>query len=200
MQDLTGFRVAIIAGDAFEQSELTEPLNALKKAGADVSVVAPHPGEIQGVKHDQKGKKIKVDKTFADLRPKDYDGVQLPGGALNADSIRMQPELQEFLRAMQAAGKPMAVICHAPWELISAGLANGRRMTSYYTIQDDVRNAGAEWLDEAVVTDDNLITSRSPQDLPQFNAAMIKLFAQSQGKGTPYKPGRKQRRQAEATA
>jgi protease I len=177
MSDLNGFRVAVLATDGFEESELTVPVRALKGAGAQVSIISLKPGEIQGVRHAEKSLRVKVDRAINDVRPDEFDAVQLPGGALNADAMRMVPQVQSFLRAMQEAGKPFAAICHAPWELISAGIARGRKLTSYHTIQDDVRNAGASWLDQEVVVDDNWVTSRQPSDLPAFNKAMIDLFS-----------------------
>ena len=179
MSDLSGFRVAVLATDGFEESELTEPVKALKDAGAEVTIVSLKTGKIQGVKHAAKGSKVKVDKALADVQPEDFDGVQLPGGALNADAMRVVPEVKSFLRAVQEAGKPIAAICHAPWELISAGLVRGRTLTSYHTIQDDIRNAGGNWVDQEVVENDNWVTSRQPTDLPAFNRAMIDLFARS---------------------
>jgi protease I len=176
---LTDLRVAVVATDGFEESELTEPVKALKEAGAQVTILSPKSGQIQAVRHDEKTIRVKVDRTLKDTSPEDFDAVQLPGGALNADAMRMVPEVQTFLRAMQEAGKPFAVICHAPWELISAGLVRGRTLTSYHTIQDDVRNAGGNWLDREVVEDGNWVTSRQPSDLPAFNRAMIKLFSGS---------------------
>ncbi len=177
MAELTGFRVAVLATDGFEESELTEPVKALKEAGAEVTIVSPKKGEIQGFRHDTKSSKVKVDRTLADVRADDFDAVQLPGGALNADAMRMVPEVQSFLRQMQEAGKPMASISHAPWELVSAGLVRGRTLTSYHTIQDDMRNAGGNWVDREVVEDGNWVTSRQPKDLPAFNRAMLALFA-----------------------
>jgi protease I len=177
MSDLSGFRVAVLATDGFEESELTEPAKALRDAGADVQIVSVKTGEIQGVRHDVKGTKVAVDRRLKDVNCEDYDGVLLPGGALNADAMRMVPEVHTFLRAMEHAGKPIAAICHAPWELISAGLVKDRTLTSYYTIQDDVRNAGAHWEDREVVTDGKWVTSRQPDDLPAFNDAMLKVFA-----------------------
>jgi len=179
MADLSGFRVAVLATDGFEETELTEPVKALKDAGAKVSVVSPKSGEIQGFRHDTKSIKVKVDRALGDVSADDFDAVQLPGGALNADAMRMVPEVQAFLKAMHEAGKPMAFICHAPWELISAGLVRGRTLTSYHTIQDDVRNAGGNWVDREVVGDDNWVSSRQPKDLPAFNRAMLELFARS---------------------
>ena len=179
MAELSGFRVAVLATDGFEESELTEPVKALKDAGAEVTIVSPKKGEIQGFRHDTKSNKVKVDRTIDQVRAGDFDGVQLPGGALNAVAMRMVPEVQTFLRRMQEAGKPFAVICHAPWELVSAGLVRGRTLTSYFTIQDDIRNAGGNWVDREVVEDRNWVTSRQPDDLPAFNRAMLALFARS---------------------
>jgi protease I len=177
MPDINNLRVAIIATDGFEEVELTEPKRALDGAGARTEVIAPKAGQIQGFKHHDKAGKVKVDRTLDEVRPDDYDAVLLPGGALNADAIRVDPNLQRFLQAMQQAGKPFAAICHAPWELVSAGLAENRRLTSYHTIQDDLRNAGARWEDREVVVDDNWVTSRQPGDIPAFNREMIKLLA-----------------------
>ena len=180
MSVLDGFRVAVLATDGFEESELTEPVKALREAGARVTILSPKTGEIQGVRHDiDKTIKVKVDRPLRDACAEDFDGVLLPGGALNADAMRMVPEVQDFLRAMQVAGKPFAVICHAPWELVSAGLVRGRTLTSYHTIQDDIRNAGGHWVDREVVEDGNWVSSRQPADLPAFNRAMIRLFSRS---------------------
>ncbi len=179
MADLTGFRVAVLATDGFEESELSEPVKALQNVGAQVTVVSVKRGEIQGFHHDTKATRVQVDRTIQEVSPDDFDAVQLPGGALNADALRMVPEVQSFLRAMQDSGKPFAVICHAPWELVSAGLIKGRTLTSYHTIQDDIRNAGGKWLDREVVEDDNWVTSRQPSDIPAFNQAMLRLFARS---------------------
>jgi protease I len=178
MSELNGFRVAVLATNGFEDSELTEPVKALREAGAQVTILAPRPGEIQGVRHDiDKTIKVNVDRTVKSARAEEFDAVHLPGGALNADAMRMVPEVQAFLRAMQDAGKPFAVICHAPWELVSAGLVPGRTLTSYHTIQDDIRNAGGRWVDQEVVEDGNWVSSRQPTDLPAFNRAMIRLFS-----------------------
>jgi protease I len=179
MSELSDFRVAILATDGVEESELIEPMQALQDAGAHVSVVSPKGGQIQGFRHDEKSLKVSVDRTLDQVNADDFDAVQLPGGTFNADAMRMVPEVQAFLCAMQNACKPFAVICHAPWELISAGLVRGRTLTSYYTVQDDVRNAGGVWLDQEVVEDRNWVTSRQPSDLPAFNRAMLRLFAQS---------------------
>lgn len=176
---LDGIRVAILATDDFEQSELTEPRKTLDEAGATTSVIAPHSGQIQGFKHDEKADKIRVDITLDEARPEEFDAVLLPGGALNADALRVNKKAQEFVRRIDQSGKPIAVICHGPWLLVSAGLVRGRRITSYHTIQDDLRNAGAHWEDHEVVRDRNWVSSRQPSDIPAFNREMISLFREA---------------------
>ncbi len=166
-------RVAVIATDGFEEAELTEPVKALRGAGIKVDIIAPHSGKIQAFKHHDKSVTVPVDRTLDKANPEDYVAVVLPGGALNADAMRMNGEMHDFLRAMDDAHKPMAIICHAPWELVSAGLARGRTMTSWPTLQDDIRNAGGQWVDREVVVDGNLITSRKPDDLPAFNRELL---------------------------
>jgi protease I len=173
MADLSGKKVAIVATDYFEESELLEPARALRDAGATVEIIAPHGGEIKGLKHVDPGQSVKVDKTLDEADPDDYDAAVFPGGAINADALRMEQKARDFVtKIMDEQGKPTAVICHAPWLLVSARLARGKRLTSFFTIQDDMRNAGAEWVDEPVVQDGNLITSRKPDDLPAFNDAI----------------------------
>lgn len=176
---LNGLRVAILVTDDFEQAELAKPKKALEQAGANVKIIAPKSGTVQGMNHDVKADTFKVDMTLDQANPDDFDAVMLPGGALNADSLRMVQKARDFVKRMDSAGKPMAVICHAPWLLVSSGLVRGRKLTSYYTIQDDIRNAGGEWVDQEVVRDRNWVTSRSPKDLPAFNPGMIQLFATS---------------------
>jgi protease I len=173
---LIGFRVAILATDLFEEAELIEPRKALDDAGAITVVVAPHAGEIQAVQHDKKTSKVKVDQTLADADPEQFDAVLLPGGAMNADALRMEPLAQEFVRRIDQTRRPVAVICHAPWLLISSRLVRGRHLTSYKTIQDDLRNAGAFWSDREVVRDANFVSSRQPSDIPRFNQEVINLF------------------------
>jgi protease I len=144
MADLSGKKVAVLATDYFEEAELTGPVKALKDAGATVEIIAPKSGEIKGLKHVEPGQAVKVDKTLDEADPADYDALVLPGGAVNADHLRIEKKAQDFvIKLMDEMGKPTAVICHAPWLLVSAGLARGRRLTSYHTIQDDLRNAGA---------------------------------------------------------
>jgi protease I len=178
MADLSGKKIAVLATDYFEEAELTEPVKALKDAGAQVEIIAPKSGEIKGLKHVEPGQAVKVDKTLDEANPADYDALVLPGGAVNADKLRTVQKARDFVtKMMDEMGKPTAVICHAPWLLVSAGLARGRKLTSYFTIQDDMRNAGADWTDEEVVVDGNLITSRQPDDIPAFNEALIKALA-----------------------
>jgi protease I len=171
-------RVAILATDGVEDSELREPRRALENAGARTTLFAPKTGEIQSFKHHDKADKFHVDMTLAEADPARFDAVLLPGGALNADTLRVQPHAQEFVREMDRQGKPIGVICHAPWLLISAGCVKGRTIASYHTIQDDVRNAGANWQDEEVVRDQNWVSSRQPSDIPAFNREVIRLFSE----------------------
>lgn len=170
---LAGCKVAVLAVDGFEQAELVEPRRALKEAGAEAYVISAKPGKIQGFQHIDKGDEVDVDLTFDKARPDDYDAVVLPGGVVNGDAIRLIPEAQAFVRAVDKAGKPVAVICHGGWLPISAGLVKGHKMTSWPSLQDDIRNAGGTWVDEQVVEDGNFITSRKPDDLPAFNQKLI---------------------------
>jgi protease I len=176
MNNLHQAKVAILAVDGFEESELTEPKRALEEAGANVEVVSEHSGEIQGYRHDQKGQRVKVDRTLDEIHPDEYSGIVLPGGSRNAAKAREIPRLRQIIWEMDRARKPIAAICHGPWELVSADLVTGRRMTSAPKIQDDLRRAGAEWEDAEVVVDQNWVTSRGPQDLPAFNRETIALL------------------------
>ena len=176
---LEGMRVAILVTDDFEQVELTEPRQALEQAGATTYLVAPHPGHVQAMKHDEKADTFQVDMTLDGADPDFFHAVLLPGGALNADALRVEPKAQEFVRRIDQSGKPIAAICHAPWLLVSAGLVGGRTLTSYHTLRDDICNAGGCWVDQEVVCDRNWVTSRGPRDIPAFNREMINLFAQS---------------------
>ncbi len=173
---LDGFRVAIIVSDDFEQPEMTEPRKAMEQAGAKAVLISTKPGQVHGMNHDTKADAFKVDMTLDQANPNDFDAVMLPGGALNADSLRVEKKAQDFVRRMNEAGKPVAFICHAPWLLVSAGIVKGRTLTSYHTIQDDIRNAGGTWQDREVVTDGNWVSSRQPSDIPAFNQAMLNLF------------------------
>ncbi|HSW81256.1 MAG TPA: type 1 glutamine amidotransferase domain-containing protein [Candidatus Saccharimonas sp.] len=166
-------KIAIIATDYFEEAELTSPRQALLDAGFDVDVIAPHAGAIKGLNHVTPGQSVAVNKTLDDAKPNDYDAVVIPGGVVNADHLRVEQKAQAFVRAMFDANKPTAVICHGPWLLVSAGLVKGRTLTSYYTLRDDITNAGGNWVDQEVVQDDALITSRKPDDLPAFNKTLL---------------------------
>jgi protease I len=177
-ENLHLLRVAILATDGVEDSELREPRAALDRAGAKTTLFAPKAGKIQSMKHHDKADEFAVDMTLEDADPAQFDAVLLPGGALNADTLRIHPRAQQFVREMDRAGKPIAVICHAPWLLVSAGLVRGRTITSYHTIQDDIQNAGGKWQDEEVVRDKNWVSSRQPSDIPAFNRAMIELFSE----------------------
>jgi protease I len=179
---LEGMRVAILATDDFEQAELIEPRKALEEAGASTTVVSPKPGKIKAMKHDEIVGEVEVDMTLNDANPEEFDAVLLPGGALNADFLRVVNAAQEFVRYMDDSGRPIAVICHGPWLLVSAGLVDGRTLTSYHTIQDDIRNAGGQWMDKEVVRDQNWVSSRQPSDIPAFNREMINLFSESHSK------------------
>jgi protease I len=173
---LDGMRIAILVATDFEQAELEEPMEALEEAGATTKIISTQSGKVTGMKHDEKKDDFNVDFTLDQVSADEFDAVLLPGGALNADFLRVQPKAQEFVRKMDQNGRPMAIICHAPWLLVSAGLVKGRTMTSYHTIQDDLRNAGASWVDREVVRDRNWVTSRQPSDIPAFNREMIGLF------------------------
>lgn len=179
MNQLASLEVAVIGTDGVEESELVQPVVALREAGAKVSILSPKPDPIQMFRHHDKSITLKVDLPIEKTLPAAYDALLLPGGALNADALRAEQSVLTFIRAIHDAGKPMAVICHAPWELISAGLVRGRKLTSYHTIQDDVRNAGGDWVDEEVVVDRNWVTSRKPSDIPAFNREMLALFSEA---------------------
>jgi protease I len=177
-QSLAGLNVAILVTDGFEQVEMTEPRAALEQQGAVVKIVSKERGKVQGFNHDTKADQFDVDATFAEIDHKAFDAVMLPGGVFNSDQIRTIPEAQRFVQDMDEDGKPIAVICHGGWLLASAGLVEGRTLTSWPTLQDDLRNAGANWVDQEVVVDGNLVSSRKPDDLPAFNAKMVDLFFQ----------------------
>jgi protease I len=172
-KSLQGCKVAVLALDGFEQAELLEPQRALAEAGATVHVISAKPGKIQGFKHVDKGDSVAVDTTFDKATAAEYDAVVLPGGVVNGDAIRSLPQAQAFVKAANSAHKPIAVICHGTWLPVSAGIIKGRTVTSWPSLQDDIRNAGGAWVDQEVVEDDNFITSRKPDDLPAFNRTLI---------------------------
>jgi protease I len=170
---LEGKSVAILVTDGFEQSELEQPRTALEEAGADTAIVSPKEGPIKAWDGDDFGDIFDVDVALSDADPNDYDALLLPGGVMNPDKLRMVPEAVAFVRAFFEAGKPVAAICHGPQMLIEAGAVKGRTLTSYPSLKTDLINAGARWIDEPVVTDQGLVTSRRPDDIPAFNAKMI---------------------------
>lgn len=175
---LDNMRIAVLATDDFEYAELVEPRKALDAAGARTFVIAPRPGQLEGVRHREAAGSVPVDGALSEADPEDFDGVLIPGGALNADALRANRKAQEFVRRIDEAGKPLAVICHGPWLLVSAGLVRGRTLTGYHTIRDDLTNAGADFQDREVVRDRNWVSSRQPSDLPAFNRAMLALFTE----------------------
>lgn len=177
-KELQGKRVAILSTDGFEQSELFEPLKALKEAGADVQIVSIKAGEIKGWKHTDWGEKIKVDLVLEDASADDFDALMLPGGVINPDKLRIEEKAVQFVKAIAEAGKPIAAICHGPQTLIETGVLIGRTMTSWPSLKTDLINAGANWIDEEVVVDNGLVTSRKPDDIPAFNRKMIEEFAE----------------------
>src|SRR6478609_9579784 len=167
-ENLNGKKVAILATDGYEQAELDEPKRAVEDAGAETEVISPKTGEIQGMNHLDKGDTIAVDRAVADASVDDYDGLVLPGGVANPDNLRQDEDTVRFVQEFFKTGKPVAAICHAPWLLVEADVVEGRTLTSYPSIRTDIRNAGATVVDEEVVIDGNLISSRSPDDLPHF--------------------------------
>ena len=177
---LQDFKVAILVTNGFEQVELEAPRKALDEAGATTVLIVPEGGSVQGMKHTEKGDKFPVDLSLDDADAEDFDGVLLPGGVVNADSLRMELKAREFVRSMETSGKPIAVICHGSWLLVSAGLVKGRHLTSYFTLQDDIRNAGGNWVDQEAMVDRNWVSSRKPDDIPAFNREMLQLFAHKQ--------------------
>lgn len=177
LNQLAKVKVALIATDGVEESELLVPRKALEEAGAQVDLLSLKEGEIQCFKHHDKSVRVRVDRLISEAQPGEYDALLLPGGALSADALRVEPRVQSFVRVMHSVSKPIAFICHAPWLLISADVVRGRKLTSYHTIRDDIRNAGGEWSDQEVVVDNNWVSSRSPADLEAFNREMLRLFA-----------------------
>ena len=175
---LSGKKVAILAADGFEEVELTKPRKALDDAGAKTSVVSLKSGKIQGMNHADKGATVAVDVTLAEAKPQEFDALLIPGGLMNPDTLRSSDEALEFVRHFFRQGKPVAAICHAAWVLIDAEVVSGRTITSWPAIRTDVRNAGATWVDQDVVVDNGLVTSRKPDDIPAFNEKMIEEFAE----------------------
>jgi protease I len=176
-EDLAGLRVAILVADGFEQVEMVEPRKALDQAGAETVLISPKADTVRGWNHTEWGETFRVELALRDASPDDFDALLLPGGVMNPDKLRMIPEAVQFVKAFFEDDRPVAAICHGPWTIIEADEASGRQVTSWPSLQTDLENAGAEWVDEAVVVDGNLVTSRKPDDIPAFNREMISLFA-----------------------
>jgi protease I len=179
-EELRGQRVAILVADGFEQVEMTEPRQALKDAGAKTQIVSPTKSQVQGWNHFDHADKFPVDVALERANPDDFDALLLPGGVANPDQLRMIPEAVKFVKSFVDSGKPIASICHGPWTLIEAGAVKGRTMTSWPSLRTDLRNAGGKWVDEKVVVDKGIVTSRKPEDIPAFNQKMIEEFAAGQ--------------------
>jgi protease I len=176
---LEGKRIAfLMANEGVEQIELTEPRKAVEEAGAEVDLIAPEKEQVQAFNHLDKADTFEVDKTTSEARADDYDGVVLPGGVANPDTLRTDKDAVRFLREFFAAGKPVGAICHAPWMLVEADVVDRRKVTSYPSLQTDIRNAGGNWVDEEVVVDSGLVTSRKPDDIPAFNSKIVEEFAE----------------------
>lgn len=176
--NISGKTIAILATDGFEQIELTSPKEAIEQAGAKTVLVSLKAGQIQGMNHDEKADQFTVDKTITQVSASDFDGLLLPGGVANPDTLRADKDAVALVRAFYDAGKPIAAICHGPWTLIEAGITSGLKVTSWPSLQTDLRNSGATWVDETVVTDKGVVTSRNPDDLPAFNAKIVEEFAE----------------------
>jgi protease I len=181
--ELSGKRIAIVAADGVEQVELVEPRKALDGAGAKTDLISIKPGEIQGFNHLDKADKLPVDRTIEEVNADEYDALMLPGGVANPDQLRMDENVVSFVRAFFEQGKPVAAICHAPWTIVEAGVTRGRTLTSWPSLQTDIRNAGGNWVDEEVHVDQGLVTSRKPDDIPAFNAKMLEEFAEGTHEG-----------------
>jgi protease I len=182
-QKLKGKKVAIIAADMVEQVELVEPRKALDDAGAQTTLISLKPGEIQGFNHFDPADKLKVDKAIEETDASDFDALMIPGGVGNPDQLRGDENIVSFVRDFFDAGKPVAAICHGPWVLVEAGVVRDRKLTSWPTLQTDIRNAGGNWVDEQVVVDEGLVTSRKPDDIPAFNKKMIEEFCEGKHAG-----------------
>jgi protease I len=181
--ELNGKRVAFLATEGVEQSELEQPLEAIREAGAEIDLISLEEGEVQAYEHLDKGKTFPVDKAVADADAGDYDGLVLPGGVANPDALRMDEDAVAFVRAFFEQHKPVAAICHAPWTLVEAGVVEGRTLTSWPSLQTDIRNAGGNWVDEEVHVDEGLVTSRKPDDLPAFCAKAVEEIAEGKHEG-----------------
>src|SRR5437763_12853688 len=188
-QPLAGKKVAILAADMFERVELEEPRRALEKAGAKAEIVSIHDGEIQGFDHFEPKNKVKVDKTVEEVSVDDFDALLIPGGVGNPDQLRGDENAVGFVRDFGMSKKPMAVICHGPWMLVESGIVRGRTVTSWPTLQTDIRNAGGKWVDKDVVVDEGIVTSRKPDDIPAFSSKMIEEFQEGRHERSPSMAG-----------
>jgi protease I len=182
MADVKGLKVAILITDGFEQVEMVKPREALNQAGAETTIVSPKNQRVRGWNFTEWGEEFPVDLPLERAKAADFDALLLPGGVMNPDSLRMEPPAVAFVKSFFDAGKPVAVICHGPWTVIEAGAAKGRKIASWPSLKTDLRNAGAEWMDQEAVTDNNLVSSRKPEDIPAFIRAMISLFSGARGK------------------
>ena len=180
--NLNGMKIAILVTDGFEHVELTEPRKAFDAAGAKTQIVSPKSGRVRSWKFTEWGDEFPVDVKLEDAKPQDFDALHLPGGVINPDKLRIIPEAVAFAKAFFDAGKPVAAICHGPWTVIETGFARGRRMTSWPSLKTDLKNAGADWVDQEAVVDRGLVTSRNPDDIPAYSREAIKLFAGARGK------------------
>lgn len=180
MQKLNGKMVAILVEDGFEQVELTSPKQALEEAGAQTHIISPKRDKVKGWEHTEWGQEFPVDVSIDEANANDYDALLLPGGVMNPDKLRTSKPAIQFVRSFFEQKKPVAAICHGPWVLVEAGVLNGRKVTSYHSIQTDVKNAGATWVDQEVVVDQGLVTSRNPDDLPAFNRKLVEEVSEGQ--------------------
>ncbi|MDB6022787.1 MAG: protease [Pedosphaera sp.] len=183
--ELRGKRIAILVENGFEQVEMTEPRKALDEAGAETDLISPVDKKVKSWDFTKWGRSFKVDVPLSEAQGYEYDALLLPGGVINPDKLRINPQAVEFVRSFFDAGKPVASICHGPWTIIETGAARGRRMTSWPSLRTDLRNAGAEWVDEEVVVDNRLVTSRKPDDIPAFNTKMIEEFREGPHRKPP---------------
>jgi protease I len=185
MPNLSGLKVAILIEDGFEQVEMTEPRKALHQAGAETTIVSPRPQRVRGWNFTNWGEDFPVEVNLDQATAQDFDALLLPGGVMNPDTLRIQPKAVDFVKAFFDADKPVAVICHGPWTIIEAGAARGRQIASWPSLKTDLRNAGAQWMDQEVVIDGNLVSSRKPDDIPAFNGGMIDVFSRARPEARP---------------
>jgi protease I len=185
MENLNGLKVAILIADGFEQVEMVKPRQALEEAGAETTIVSPKERTVRSWQFKEWGEEFPVDLVLDKADPENFDALLLPGGVMNPDNLRMLPKAVEFVKSFFNASKPVAVICHGPWTIIEAGEARGRRIASWPSLKTDLQNAGAEWVDQEVVTDGNVVSSRKPDDIPAFNRGMIALFSRSSKRARP---------------